>query len=66
MAGVARWPHRSDQPRRTQKRLVELAQGSAETREALAQHLSLIHIFPDKRKDAAIEKQGYQNSECIG
>ena len=24
------------------------------------------HTIPDKRKDAAIEKQGYQNSECIG
>ena len=25
-----------------------------------------LHTIPDKRKDAAIEKQGYQNSECIG
>lgn len=34
MATIAHWPHRSDQPRRAQKRLVELAQGAAEAREA--------------------------------
>ena len=38
MATIAHWPHRPDQPRRAQRWLVELTQGSAETREALAQH----------------------------